>query len=209
MPATPSASGASRTPLIVGAVAALIVIAIGFLGYRALYGSGRHESEAAAEPQKASEPAAAAPEPVKEVAAPPAAAPTAEATPATTPDEQGKVAAPSPDALPGTPAVPPKAVRTAQPKAAPKAEATAAEAPPAPTPTPKAPARAAPQVAAAPAAPVQPDRWQMYADAMARCAREDFFKRFGCEQRTRMQYCDGFWGQVPQCPAAPTRDHGQ
>jgi hypothetical protein len=192
-------------------VAALIVVAIGFLGYRALYGSGRHESEASTEPPKVAEPAASTAEPVKD-AAPAPAAPTAASTEpaaATASEEPAKAAPAASDALPGTPAVAPKAARTAQTKAAPKAEPSTAEAAPAPVPTPKAPARATAQVAAAPAAPVQPDRWQMYADAMARCAREDFFKRFGCEQRTRMQYCDGFWGQVPQCPAAPVRDHGQ
>ena len=79
---------------------------------------------------------------------------------------------------------------------------------PAPQPPPKAPAKA-PVVVAAPAAAPEPDHWQMYADAMGRCAREDFFKRFACEQRTRSRYCEGYWGQVSQCPAAPTRDHGQ
>jgi hypothetical protein len=74
----------------------------------------------------------------------------------------------------------------------------------------KAPAKAPPVVvAAAPAPAPEPDRWQMYADAMGRCGREDFFKRFACEQRTRSRYCEGYWGKVPQCPAAPTTDHGQ
>jgi hypothetical protein len=64
-------------------------------------------------------------------------------------------------------------------------------------------------VAAAPAPAAQPDRWQMLAEAMARCAREDFFQRFACEQRTRLRYCEGYWGQVPQCPSATPKDHGQ
>ena len=73
------------------------------------------------------------------------------------------------------------------------------------------PAKAATKVAAVVAAPapVQTDRWQMYADAMGRCAREDFFKRLGCELRTRNQYCKDYWGQVPQCPEAMPRERGQ
>ncbi len=62
--------------------------------------------------------------------------------------------------------------------------------------------------AAAPA----PDRWQMYAEALAECEKLDFFSRFGCEQRQRWHYCDGYWGQVPQCPLSGgglPRDRGQ
>jgi hypothetical protein len=54
----------------------------------------------------------------------------------------------------------------------------------------------APTAASAPA----PDRWQMYAEALAECEKLDFFSRFGCEQKQRWHYCDGYWGQVPQCP---------
>ena len=43
----------------------------------------------------------------------------------------------------------------------------------------------------------------------ARVTVQDFFKRFSCEQRARLYYCEGYWGQVAQCPSAPTRDHGQ
>ncbi len=65
----------------------------------------------------------------------------------------------------------------------------------------------APKVAAAAPAP-PPDRWQMFAEAMAQCERLDFFSRLGCEQRQRWHYCDGYWGTVPQCPGAAIRDHG-
>ena len=61
----------------------------------------------------------------------------------------------------------------------------------------------APAVRAAP-----PDRTQVLAAALANCGG-DFFARVGCEQRTRAQYCDGQWGQVPQCPAGIANDHGQ
>jgi hypothetical protein len=59
-----------------------------------------------------------------------------------------------------------------------------------------------------PAAAPQPDRWTQMNDAMARCKREDFFRRIGCEQSVGLQYCEGYWGKVPQCPGVP-RDAGR
>jgi len=207
MPASPSSR---RNGLVIGAVVAVVVVAVGFLGYRALYGGSSKPSVAVSEPPKTIESAVTpAPEPAKEST--PAAAATAEppaAAIAPPPMEQpAKTAAAEPPPLPGTPVTPPK--RPTQPKAAPKAEPTAAEQSPAPAAPAKAPAKATTTVAAAPVAAPQPDHWQMYADAMGRCAREDFFKRLGCELRTRNQYCQGFWGQVPQCPEAMPRDRGQ
>jgi len=40
----------------------------------------------------------------------------------------------------------------------------------------------------------------MYAQALAECEKLDFFSRFGCQQKERWHYCEGYWGQVPQCP---------
>jgi outer membrane biosynthesis protein TonB len=208
VPASPSSS---RTGLIIGVVAAVIVIAAGFLGYRALYGSSGKPSVAASEPPKAMQPSAAPaapPEPVKDTT-PVAAAPAEPPAPAPSAPpmaEPAKTAAAEP-ALPGTPAAQPPKPRPA-PKPAPKVEPPAAEPAPAPPPAAKTPAKTT-TVAAAPAAAAQPDHWQMYADALGRCAREDFFKRLGCELRTRNQYCQGHWGQVPQCPEATPRDRGQ
>ncbi|HEX5862774.1 MAG TPA: hypothetical protein VF014_00620, partial [Casimicrobiaceae bacterium] len=97
-------------------------------------------------------------------------------------------------------------------KAPPKAALPGAEAPPkttqVPAAAPPSPSKA-PAKAPAPAVAPAPDRWQMMAEAMTQCAREQFFARLACQQRTRNQYCDGYWGQVAQCPAAPTKDHGQ
>jgi hypothetical protein len=61
----------------------------------------------------------------------------------------------------------------------------------------------------APAVAPVPDRWQMMAEAMAQCSPAKFFSRLACEQRTRNRYCEGFWGQVPQCPSAPAKEQGQ
>jgi hypothetical protein len=55
----------------------------------------------------------------------------------------------------------------------------------------------------------RPDRWQLMTEAIARCPRADFSNRYSCEQRLRAQYCEGHWGQVPQCASIPYTDHGQ
>jgi hypothetical protein len=56
----------------------------------------------------------------------------------------------------------------------------------------------------------QPDRWQQMREAMARCAGDNFFKRVACEQGVGQQFCEGFWGKVPQCPSGPpVKDRGQ
>jgi len=85
------------------------------------------------------------------------------------------------------------AVVPAEPPAAPKAEAVA--------PPPRVPA---PRAVEAPR-----DPWQAMNEGLARCAREDFFSRIGCEQKLRLQYCVNYWGTVPQCPIGPATDHGQ
>lgn len=78
--------------------------------------------------------------------------------------------------------------------------AAATEPPPAPATIPEAPTPR-------PAAP--PDRWQLMADGIARCGREDFIAGVICEQRVRLQYCDGYWGQAAQCPSGVNNDHGR
>jgi len=68
--------------------------------------------------------------------------------------------------------------------------------PPAPAPAPVMEAKPAPRA----------DPWQQMSEAIGRCSREGFFGRVVCEQRVRLQYCDGHWGQVPQCPGGPAAD---
>lgn len=61
-----------------------------------------------------------------------------------------------------------------------------------------------------PSPTAQPDRWQQMREAMARCAGDNFFKRVACEQGVGQQFCEGFWGKVPQCPSGPpVKDRGQ
>ncbi len=50
--------------------------------------------------------------------------------------------------------------------------------------------------------PQVPDRWETMSAALASCGRESFLADVVCAERVRHQYCEGFWGQVPQCRAA-------
>ena len=75
--------------------------------------------------------------------------------------------------------------------------ATANGDPPEAVPMPE-PARPAP--APPPPPPPIPDRWQSMRDAIAQCDRENLFNGIICGQRARIQYCEGYWGKVPQCP---------
>ena len=49
-----------------------------------------------------------------------------------------------------------------------------------------------------------PDQWQTMRDALASCDREGGLGGFICGQKVRVQYCDGYWGKVPQCPGSIT-----
>lgn len=60
-----------------------------------------------------------------------------------------------------------------------------------------------------PRAPPRPDRWQILQETIAGCGREGFFDGVVCEQKARLAACDGYWGQVPQCPSGIGNDHGQ
>lgn len=62
-----------------------------------------------------------------------------------------------------------------------------------------------PEVRVAP----KPDPMQLMAEGLARCATGGLFDRILCDQRVRREYCDGRWGQVPQCPSGVPNDHGQ
>jgi len=59
----------------------------------------------------------------------------------------------------------------------------------------------APPVITPPPAPR--DRWQMMGDQLARCDREGGITGFICDQRVRIESCEGYWGRVPQCPLPP------
>ncbi|MEP6996563.1 MAG: hypothetical protein ABI900_02890, partial [Betaproteobacteria bacterium] len=86
--------------------------------------------------------------------------------------------------------------------ATPKAVVTAPEAPP------EVEIVRVPPLALAPAPRQVPraDTWRQMNQAIGSCP-EGFLARVVCEQRVRLQYCEGHWGQVPQCPGGPKADH--
>jgi len=59
-------------------------------------------------------------------------------------------------------------------------------------------------IAAAPPPPPRPvpDRWQNMREALVQCDREGVIGGLICGQRVRIQYCEGYWGKVAQCPGA-------
>lgn len=71
-----------------------------------------------------------------------------------------------------------------------------------------APAAIAPIVAppVAPKATQPADRRTQLLNRFAQCPSSDVLERAFCEQRARIELCDGLWGSVPQCPAQ--RDYG-
>jgi hypothetical protein len=99
----------------------------------------------------------------------------------------------------------PAAVKPVTPKRAnpaPKAVSPAPEAP-AEVEIVKAQPAPAPPV---PQPPVRVDPWQQMSQAIGRCPAE-FLGRVVCEQKVRLQYCEGQWGKAPQCPGGPSVDH--
>ncbi|HTR57703.1 MAG TPA: hypothetical protein VMM27_05985 [Casimicrobiaceae bacterium] len=207
---------------VAGVVAAVIVLAGGYFGYRMFGGEGAKQKLAATEPANAeAPPAVPASEAPKDSTATGPGGPGASTAGTTSPGtttESPKVESAAPvgssasskEAMTESGA-PSKTTVAKAPKAAtaPAAGTPGAAAPAtAPLGPGKAPTKAPTNVAQT-AAAVQPDRWQMFADDIARCRKEDFLQRFVCEQRSRARYCDGYWGKVPQCPSAPPTDHGQ
>src|SRR5581483_1012617 len=63
--------------------------------------------------------------------------------------------------------------------------------------------------AARPREVARSDHWQGMANAIRACTREDFLGGVLCEQKVRIEYCEGYWGQVPECPGGVPNDHGQ
>ena len=145
---------------------------------------------------------------------PPAAATDSEAKPATsdtgksaTGSDSGKAAAATQDSSK-------MSSTTGSTKDSGKAPAAKAGTAPSATPgsAPTTPAADAPKTVAQGSNPAQsapPDRWRQMKDAMSKCSGETFFKRVACEQAVGLQYCEGYWGRVPQCPSGPPKDHGQ
>jgi hypothetical protein len=187
----------------------------GYFGYRALFSGDMPSRVATSEPPSSTAPA---PEPPKDASAapqPPAQDSTSmPSMPPTPPDSEAKPTTKdaAKDATttgmdstkaPGTS----PATKDAS-KAQPAKSATPAAAPGSTAPTTDA-TKAAAATKSQPSPTAQPDRWQLMKESMARCAGETFFKRVACEQAVGLQYCEGYWGKVPQCPSGPPKDRGQ
>jgi hypothetical protein len=141
----------------------------------------------------------------------------------------------SPPPLTATPAAPsttPQPVAAARAREDPLSASQAAK-PASPRPTPKRTVEAAPMRASTPVdrlptvaeppapapapepapaprpAPPPRDRWQLMADEIAQCGRDGFVSGVICEQKIRLRYCEGYWGQAAQCPSGIPNDHGQ
>ncbi|MEP6943383.1 MAG: hypothetical protein ABI981_10630 [Betaproteobacteria bacterium] len=54
----------------------------------------------------------------------------------------------------------------------------------------------------------QPDPWQTMRVRLARCDG-DLFARIACRQHVRRSYCEGRWGEVPECSSGIAIDRGQ
>ena len=57
-------------------------------------------------------------------------------------------------------------------------------------------------------APPLPNKWQSMNDSLTQC-NGGLIDRVVCDLRVRQQYCEGYWGKVPQCPGGVASDHGQ
>lgn len=184
---------AARWPMLAGAVLVIAVV-IGYTGH--WFAGGRSDSIAAV-PDRSNPESPAAQSAVRAAAsaAIPAPSPTVAVVPAASTDATVEDPQPKADLI-KRPASRARQEKPAPPPAAPEPPPpppTVAVAPPPPPPV----VREAPRL----------DPFQIMSDAIARCPRE-FSARASCEQRLRTQYCEGHWGEVPQCATIPYVDHG-
>ena len=197
--------------MIVGViVGVLAVVAIGgYFGYRMLFGDGSFGRVASGETPASTAPAPA-PEPAK-AAAPAQDSSSMQSMPVAPRDSEAKLltkeaVANATDATKAPGAASTKDVSKSTSTTGPNAPATPGSA--SPTVDPSRPATIAATPGQTPAA-VQPDRWKLMREAMGRCSGESFLKRVTCEQAVGQQYCEGYWGKVPQCPSGPPKERGQ
>ncbi len=206
--ATPApAAGTQHLGRIAGVLALIAVLGIGsFVAYKMIFPAQPKESLTTTDTPKAVQsPAAQAPvDAAKEGTASPTNNVSSQQTPATppAPDTKATTATPAAPQAPNmakSPTGVPAAPRTGSAQTKP-GSATGKTDPMLSTPA--APAPASTRQAAAPAAPApQPDRWELMRQAYEVCSRESMFERLACNQRVGQQYCKGYWGMVPQCPA--------
>jgi hypothetical protein len=54
----------------------------------------------------------------------------------------------------------------------------------------------------------RPDPWQAMHVSLARCGG-DLITRIVCDQRARRRFCEGHWGERPECASGVANDRGQ
>jgi ribosomal protein L40E len=54
----------------------------------------------------------------------------------------------------------------------------------------------------------RPDPWEAMHVSLASCSG-DLFDRILCDQRVRRRFCEGHWGEAPECASAVANDRGQ
>lgn len=183
-------AGDSRRRLLLATISIALLAAAAYVGQRGMAADEPGADHATAPPAGTAIP-------------PPAASPAAFTTVApATAGVKLPVAAPPPSRALAMKSPPPAAARS-------PAKARTASAP-VPPPAPPQEVRSAAAEVAEPVpplpvlrAPPPPDRWQTMADALKRCANEGGFSGFICDQRVRLESCDGYWGRVAQCPNPP------
>jgi hypothetical protein len=56
--------------------------------------------------------------------------------------------------------------------------------------------------------PLRPHPWQLMHVSLARCGG-DLVARMVCEHRVRRDFCQGHWGEAPECASGVANEHGQ
>jgi len=55
---------------------------------------------------------------------------------------------------------------------------------------------------------LRPHPWEVMHVSLARCSG-DLIARIVCDQRVRRHFCEGHWGEVPECASGVANEHGQ
>jgi len=70
------------------------------------------------------------------------------------------------------------------------------------------PVRVTKRAATRQSAVAEPDPWNSMHVSLAQCDG-DLFTRIACDQRMRRRFCEGRWGEVPECTSGVANDRGQ
>lgn len=209
---TPPPSGGLPKPYIVIAVIAVVILLGAWAAWRSIGGEMRSAAEppATASPETESKSGAESKPEAAPASTEPAAPSPAASEPAAGADNKPAEGAAVTEAPAAPVIIPPPETMKPAPKPAPKARPHPK---PAPHPAPAAPEvipepRVVPAPAPAAKAAPRPDRWAQMASEMTACGRGNFFEKLVCEQKVRINYCDGYWGKVPQCPTGPAPTTG-